>query len=405
MLEDYFKLAISGIRHKGVRSYLTMIGIFIGIAAVVSLISLGQGMQNAINKQFEVLGSNVIIIMSGSEFAVMGGTTSKLTEHDLDIIKKVHGVELAGGFLSKLAKVKFKGEVKYTWINGLPKDDDTQDLLLEGTGITITEGQKRFKPGDKYKVAIGYSLYKGDFFKKKVNVRDRILINEKEFEVVAKVSQIGNKHDDSQLYIPHDTAEELFNVKDEFYVLMARAKDGYDVGKVAEDIKKEIRKDRGLKEGEEDFSVQTMEQIRESVGMILNAVQWVLIGIAAISLIVGGIGIMNTMYTSVLERTQEIGVMKAIGARNSDILLLFMIESGILGMVGGIIGSLIGVAMSKTVEFFAEKELGTEILKANISLELILGALLFSFFVGCLSGILPARQASQLKPVDALRYE
>jgi putative ABC transport system permease protein len=404
MIQDFFNLAVKGIKDKGVRSYLTMIGIFIGIAAVVSLISLGQGMQQAINKQFELLGTDVIIILPGSGFETFGTATSKLTQHDLDLIRKIQGVELAGGIAFKSAKVKFKGETKYTWIAGIPKDE-TQDVLLEGTGVTITEGQERFKQSDKYKVAIGYLIGKGDFFKKKVDLGDEIEINDQKFEVIGKVSQIGNRQDDFTLWIPLETAKELFGIKDEFYEIIARSKAGHDVSKVANRIKEKLRKDRGLKEGEEDFSVQTMEQIRESVSMILDAVRYVLIGIAAISLLVGGVGIMNIMYSSVLERTQEIGVMKAIGARNSDILILFLIESGILGMVGGAIGCSLGIGMSKAIEIFSAEELGSKILQASISLELILGALAFSFIVGCLSGILPARQASQLRPVDALRYE
>ena len=123
-----------------------------------------------------------------------------------------------------------------------------------------------------------------------------------------------------------------------------------------------------------------------------------------IAIIVGGIGIMNTMYTSVLQRTRDIGIMKAIGAKNSDILLIFLIESGILGLVGGAIGILIGVALSKLVEF-ASFQSGITLFQAYFPWYLIAGALAFSFIVGVLSGILPARQASKLKPVDALRYE
>ncbi|MFH1823570.1 MAG: FtsX-like permease family protein, partial [archaeon] len=138
---------------------------------------------------------------------------------------------------------------------------------------------------------------------------------------------------------------------------------------------------------------------------IFGIVQAVFIGIAAISLVVGGIGIMNTMYTAVLERTREIGIMKAVGARNRNILTLFLIESGILGLVGGAIGVLIGIGLSTGVAFVAAQALGTTFLRAVFPWYLIVGALAFSFGIGSLSGILPAIQASRLKPVDALRYE
>jgi putative ABC transport system permease protein len=131
----------------------------------------------------------------------------------------------------------------------------------------------------------------------------------------------------------------------------------------------------------------------------------VLVGIAAISLIVGGIGIMNTMYTAVIERTKEIGTMKAVGARNSDVLLVFLFESGLLGLVGGAIGIAIGYGLGKSAEYAATMALGTDLLQASFPWYLILGALAFSFVIGTMSGILPALQAAKLKPADALRYE
>jgi len=130
----------------------------------------------------------------------------------------------------------------------------------------------------------------------------------------------------------------------------------------------------------------------------------VLIGIATISLLVGGIGIMNTMYTAVLERTREIGIMKAVGAKNQDIMLIFLLESGTLGLIGGTIGVVLGIGLAKGVEIMAEYG-GFGLLKASMSPSLILGALAFSFVVGSISGLLPARRASQLQPVEALRYE
>ena len=132
-------------------------------------------------------------------------------------------------------------------------------------------------------------------------------------------------------------------------------------------------------------------------------IQGVLVGIASIALIVGGIGIMNTMYTSVLERTKEIGVMKAVGATNKRILTLFLIESGFLGFFGGVIGVTLGLGISKLVEAIAFAQFGESLIKADVSLTLLLGALFFSFAVGAMSGVLPARQASKLKPVEALR--
>ena len=174
---------------------------------------------------------------------------------------------------------------------------------------------------------------------------------------------------------------------------------------VAEDIEEALRDERDERIGQETFSVQSFSQLLETFTDIFAVVQAVLIGIAAISLIVGGIGIMNTMYTSVLERTKEIGIMKAVGARNRDIFLIFLIESGLLGLVGGIIGILLGIGIGKGVEYLAASQLGTPFLQAIFGFPLILSALAFSFIIGAASGVLPAMQAARLKPADALRYE
>ena len=163
-----------------------------------------------------------------------------------------------------------------------------------------------------------------------------------------------------------------------------------------------MRRDHDVKEGEEDFQVTTSIQLMEGFNNILNVVQIVLIGIAAISLFVGGIGIMNTMYTSVLQRRKEIGIMKSIGATNTAILTIFLFESGILGIIGGTIGVIFGLLLSKGVELGASLA-GIDLLKAYISIPLIMSALVFSFLIGALSGFMPAKQASKLQPVDALR--
>jgi putative ABC transport system permease protein len=165
-----------------------------------------------------------------------------------------------------------------------------------------------------------------------------------------------------------------------------------------------MRKDRDLKRGNEDFNVQTFEQVLETFSVILGIVQLVVVGIATISLVVGGIGIMNTMYTSVLERTRQIGVMKAIGAKDSHILLIFLFEAGIIGLFGGTVGVILGTIAGKTVETAASIA-GYSMLRVALTLKIALTGLLFAFFVGVLSGIAPARQASKLNPVEALRYE
>jgi putative ABC transport system permease protein len=202
--------------------------------------------------------------------------------------------------------------------------------------------------------------------------------------------------------IPLDTARELYDEPEEFTTIFALSKENFKVSEVAADIEKALRRHRDVKEGEEDFNVQTAEQTIEQLNQILDIVTLVVVGIAAISLLVGGIGIMNTMYTTVVERTREIGIMKSIGARNSHIMWLFLVESGMLGMLGGAIGVLIGLGISYVGQALAI-QLGAAFFRSHISIWLIVGAMAFSFIVGSVSGVFPARQASKMHPVDALR--
>ena len=398
---DYFKLAFKNLRTRKTRTWLTMLGIFIGIAAVVSLISLGQGLQAAINEQFETMGTDKIMVSPGGGFFGIGAG-AELTKDDIDIVKKTKGVEAVTEMLYKIAKVEFKEEVKYTFVTGIPLDENKK--IIEDMQAFEMEIGRDLKEGEKYKAIISYLINNGEFFEEAVTINDKILIEDREFKVVGSLKRIGNPSDDSQLIIPIETARELFDEPDKVDIIMVQVRKGENPDEVAENIKEDLRDFRNVKEGEEDFSVITYLQIIDSFNSIFNIVQLVVIGIAAISLIVGGIGIMNTMYTAVLERTNEIGVMTAIGGKNSDVLLIFLLESGTLGLAGGAIGIGLGIGLSKLVEFIAVAT-GTTMLKAYFPWYLIVGALAFSFIVGTISGILPARKAANLKPVDALRYE
>lgn len=405
MIKDYFVIALRTVTHRKIRSWLTILGIFIGIAAVVSLISISQGMQESIQQQFENWGTNKLIVMpgSGSEIINIMMATEKLTSKDLDIIEKTRGVDIAAEIVYGSTSVEFGNEAKQTFLIGLPTDE-TVEIIKDMEGFEAEKGRD-LKNGDKDKTTIGYLVAKEKgLFEKAVGLRDKISIKGKEFSVVGIIKEIGNRQDDMQIYIPLEEAKEILDKKDEVDSVFVQVKDGYKSADVAEYIKKALRKSRGEKEGEETFSVQTFEQLLGQVNIVLGVVGAVFIGVAAISLLVGGIGIMNTMYTSVLERRKEIGIMKAIGAKNSDILLIFLIESGFFGFVGGVIGVVLGVGLAKGVEIYASMA-GFSMLKASITPELLLLGFLFGFLFGALAGTLPARQASMLKPVDALRYE
>ena len=410
MIKDYFKVGISNLFHRKMRSWLTMIGIFIGIAAVVALISLGQGMKEAIGNVFLNIGSDKLVIMakSGMQFAGPPGSSaaSNLTTHDVDVVKRVKGVEEAGARLIKPAKLEFNKEVKFYFAASMPDDEEGRKLITEVNRYE-TEAGRLLKKGDKFKAFIGDSVAnKGVFTKKKIELGNTIKINDFEFEVVGILKKSGNPQQDRVVIIPEDTLREVLKIdKKKVDVIAVKVQKGVDINRVADEVEKAMRRDRNLEVGKEDFQIQTPQQILATLDSILTIVQIVLVGIAAISLLVGGIGIANTMYTAVVERTKEIGIMKAVGAQNKDILLIFVIESGLLGLAGGAIGIAFGIGLSKLVEFMAFKFLGTSLIKAFFPWYLIAGSLLFSFLVGTLSGLLPAKQAASLKPVDALRYE
>lgn len=403
-MKDHFFLAFSNLKRRGLRSWLTMIGIFIGIAAVVGLISLGQGLQGAINQQFEQLGKNTIVIQSKSVGPPGSATGSLvLTTKDLDAIKSVRGVENAVGVLIRYTAQTFRQELKVEPVVGVDPKDISFFSAMQN--FKVIEG-RNLKNGDTSKAVVGYSysIYE-KVWKKGVEIGSTIIIENTEFKVVGILDKTGNPINDAAMYVPKDTLKEALSLSNQEDEINVKSQEGFDVKTVADSIERKLLQIRNEKKDQETFRVQTSEQLLKSFTNIFNIVQGVLVGIAAISLLVGGIGIMNTMYTSVLERTKEIGTMKAVGAKNSDILQIFLFESGLLGIVGGTIGILLGIGLGKGVQYIATIALGTNLLQASITFPLVAGALTFSFLIGTLSGVLPALQAARLKPADALRYE
>ncbi len=405
MNPDIFKLIIRNIRRRKLRSWLTMIGIFVGIAAVVALVSLSSGLQKVVEKEFEQLGTDKIMIMLKTQAGPRAGMgLNPLTKDDLEVVRDVSGIKRVTGLVMANAKVEYRGQVRYLMVASWPDDPEEQKLITDINDYTIEEGRLLSRQ-DRYKTNVGISLVKDNYFNPNIKLNDKIKINGVEFKVIGYWERIGNSGDDRSIIINEDLFRKLFNITDREDLIMAQVNPGVNPREVVPVIEKVLRKHRHLKEGDEDFVVQTSEDLLKHLNSILNVVKVVLIGIAAISLLVGGIGIMNTMYTAVLERTGEIGIMKAIGARNSEILQMFLIESGMLGLMGGAIGVIVGIAIAKGVEVAAKAYFKTNLLKAYLPWYLIAGALLFAFIIGSLSGLLPAYQASRKSPIEALRYE
>ncbi len=406
MLKDYAVLAFNTFRQRKVRTLLTMIGIFIGITAIVTLISLGQGLEQKIEEEFQKLGTDKILIMPKTAFAPPGSSTTGviLTQDDWDFIKKLKEVEESTVYIMSAGKIEFNEQTRFFNVVGSPVDEGRK-LWKEMYGDFDIEAGRDLKKGDEYKVTVGNYHVTKNFYGKNINLGNSVSINGYDFKVVGYWEYIGSPEDDKIMVIPIDTAREVFGIPDRIDAIIVRTKQGNEPGKVAEEIKRKLRSHRNQEEGKEDFSIQTFEEVLRSFNKVIGIVQVVLIGVAAISLIVGGIGIMNTMFTAVLERTREIGIMKAIGARNSDIIKLYLIESGFLGMAGGIVGILLGWGASKGTEIVVKKVLLFEFIETYFPWYYSLAVLGFAFVVGIASGVLPAVRAAKQKPVDALRYE
>jgi len=405
MNSDYWKLAIGNLRHRGIRSWLTLLGIFIGIAAVVALISLGTGLKLAVSSQFGISNTEVITVQAGG-INWMGppgtGVTNRLTKKDVKAIGALSAVDIAIGRNIETFKIEYNNKMLFTPGFGFHEGEKGKwDYAMQD--IRAERG-RLLQDGDRNKVLLGnnYGLEDKNGFKKAVNVGDKIKINDKKFQVVGIMKKKGSFIIDNAVGISVKDLEDLVDNGDYVDIISVKLKDRNLMDTAKQQIEKLMRKRRNVKIGEEDFKVSTPQAMLKTVNNILGGVQIFIVIIASISILVGALGIVNTMTTSVLERRKEIGIMKAIGAKNSQIFMQFLIESGLLGLVGGIIGVVVGIAIGYFGTLGIGSFTGAEI-RPNIDFLLIGGALLGSFIVGSLAGIIPAMKAAKQNPVEALR--
>jgi len=404
-MKDLFRIAVRNVVKRKKRAALTMLGVFIGIAAVVALISLGQGLSQTINDQFEKVGADKIIIQAKQQGGFGGqNTPGELGKRELDIATDTQGVSRAAGMLYRSLAAQYNKVQRTLPVYSLPDKADEADLTIK-VQLWEAEQGRLLTHKDKNKIMIGYDLAHKQKFGRNIILGEKITLGNSTFEVIGILKKLGDPTTDGGIVLPENNLREIINEPESYSFLIAQSARTENPETVAARIERAIRKDRHQDEGKEDFNVQTSTELIASFNVVLGVIQAVFVGIAAISLLVGGIGIMNTMYTAVLERTREIGVMKAIGGRNRDILTIFIIESGLLGLAGGAIGIVIGLTMSIGVSLGANAAFGPNTMNAAYPTWLILGALFFSFSVGAFSGLLPARRASKLKPVEALRDE
>jgi len=403
MWVDFARLAFSSLRRRFLRTSLTLVGIVIGMAAVVALVALGRGLDHAITEQFEKVGSDKLFIQPRGTFTGVGlGDAANVTEDDLKAVRKVEGVVQAAGHIAVGALAGLKDENVPVVIGSLP-DDETASLVIEAHTYEIAQGRwMRNKERDA--VVIGDEFTREDVLARKLVLGDKVRVDGRPFEVVGILEHVGEPDADSAMVLSEDALRDVANLSDDlFSVIVVRMGAGVDASVVQARVEHALRREHDVDEGKEDFDVQSPDDLLEVFNTILAIVQVVVVGIAMIALVVGGIGIANTMFTSVLERTREIGVMKAVGATRRDIFTLFVLESGLLGITGGVIGVSLGAGFAKLIEFVAFQAYGSPLLRADVPFWLVAGTLVFTFVAGVVSGVTPAMHAAKMPPVDALR--
>lgn len=401
MLKNFFKLVFKSVRYRPIRSWLTIFGIVIGIMLVVIILSLGNGIKNTIKGTLQAFGSDSIIILPGKEtnplLGLVGG--QKFKERDLMDLENIDGVKFVVPMDYGMANVEYRGEKKAVLLHAANWKNYTQ-VLESFQGIKLEEGQW---PGDEItaRAVLGYVTTR-DLFQKKVAVGDEIIIKSKRFIVSGTMSRIGEQMIDSVVFISTDLFRELTGARSGAGSAFVKIVPGAPIDIIAKQIRYKLSQQEVIR----DFTLLTPEKAGRLAGNVLSVVELILIVVALISLVVGAVGIMNTMYTSVLERTKQIGVMKAVGASSEAILSLFLIESGLIGLVGGILGIIFGVLSAYIISLVADSY-GIRGLFSFTSLDFFGFAviLIITFITGVISGALPARRAAQMEPAEALRYE
>lgn len=394
-----FKSAIDDFGRNKIRTFLTSLGILIGVFAVVVLIALGLGLKKYISDQFEAMGNNTLFLVPGNVLSGGGfsGSSSSFTgrfdNRDLETLKKIDNVTNVGPLALKSSKIK-----------GLLKEDFgdimfSSEALADVMGLEIDIG-RFFDRSDITKrakvIVVGNKIANDYFGSGEDAIGKKMTVGNVKFTVIGVIKSkggggMGGFDYDGYLYGPYTTGY-IFNPDKKYLRLIAKTEDESYISQVKADIKKEFMK----RYEEEEFSVVEPTELLSAINSIFSVLNLILVAIAAISLVVGGIGIMNIMYVTVTDRIKEIGIRRAIGARRSDILSQFLAEAVLLSSFGGIMGlGLAYLAVFAVQPFFP----------AYIDLASVFLALGISSAIGITFGVFPAKKAANLEPVEAIRYE
>lgn len=399
-LQELIRFSFKSLYHQKLRSFLTVLGIIVGISSVILLVGLIQGLKTDVLEQLEDFGPRTVII-SPTTSQTFGGassfmpTSGKLFEKDYERVKKVPEIKSITKIIAGRTSVTYKEESIDSSIFGIEAGifDDTVPVELE-------EG--RFIEGNDKGVA-GVGADVAGEFDEELKVNSNIYLGEKKFRVVGILEPTGNSFAplDTVVFIPFDDAKDIFNeslLENEISYIRLTLEEGSNVTAVADEIEAIMLASHRVTEDEKDFSVITAEFVNQQFTSILDLLTLFLSAIASISLIVGGVGISNTMFMSVMERRREIGTMKAVGGYQNQIRDIFLVESGIIGLLGGMLGLAIAVVIALLLVQFAD-------IRFVFDIPIIIGALLFSILIGIISGTFPAMEAAKVDPIVALRYE
>jgi len=400
--KDILEETYTAITANKVRSSLTMLGIIIGISSVIAMVSIGEGAKAQIQSSIEGLGSNLLTILPGVVQPGRGivssgrGTAQTLENKDIDIIKGVEGVGEISPELSRRFQVTATtGNNTNTTVNGVTNQFFQVRNLNIALGDTISESSVRSMGRD---VVLGSTVAK-DLFGEIDPLGKSVRINKTNFRVIGILEAKGGagySSPDDMVLVPLSTMQKILSGVDYLSTIAVSVTNKDEMNNVRDAITGVLLTSHRVSEA--DFTVISQEDILGALSSVVSTFTMFLASIASISLVVGGIGIMNMMLTSVTERTREIGLRKAIGAKSKDINTQFLFEAVMLTFVGGVIGVALGWGISFVVTM-------TGILQTKVSLSSIILAFGVSAIIGIVFGYYPARRAAKLNPIDALRYE
>lgn len=405
MLSDLLKETLWSLSTNKVRSGLTILGIVIGIASVITMVAIGQGAKNTISANIEAIGSNLIMVQPGSQrvsgINQGGGSAQSLTIEDANAIKsQVTGIKAVAPAITKRAQVTAKGNNTNTQIIGTTLDYMSARNVTIDTGTFFNDQQIKASA----KVAVIGPSVRDDLFGANDNPVGQIIrANNMDLQIIGMTKAKGGtgfNNQDDVIYVPLTTAQHYFSGSEYVNNISIAANDPNIMSSVQDEVNNLLLKRHKISDpAEADFSIMNQNDILSTASSITNTFTILLSSIAGISLLVGGIGIMNMMLTTVTERTREIGLRKAVGIKKENINYQFLAEAVVLTFIGGTLGIVLGWIASALISHFVSS------LATSISLPAVLLAFAVSAGVGIIFGFYPARRAANLSPIEALRYE